>query len=333
MMLPHFPAPAAPHRRIRAVAVGSAMALALPVLAGVIDGPAALPTACVLSGALMLGWAISWAVRPRTLSALDAAVAEERARISDELHDFVAHDITVVMIHAQALAVNEDPVAAEEARQAISRSAGRALQSIRRTVLPESDPRGLSARIRSAGEELAELGYRVRCDAEVPTGLAPASRAALEHVVTESVTNVIKHGSCGGEVHIGLSADPEACTVTIRNSAPRNSAAADDPRNVIPGGGTGLRRLREMLGCCGGTFTAGPAEQGWLVSARVPRDQSAPSGAACAADRDEVSALADDAARSSSRARPSARLRGRALIPGRVKAPAWISDVNGPTAN
>lgn len=249
-----------------------ACTLGLLALAAAVDGLQVFPVLLVLSAMPLLGWWLVNAAKARIRTAIHAAVSAERKRIADELHDFVAHDMAVVVVHAQALAVSANAAEAEQARQAISRSASRALNSMRQTIGTVRRGDGVVTRLRSVSDELQQLGYRVRCDIRAINGLSPASASALEHVASESATNIIKHCPRPADVRLSVSEGADHLLLSIWNGGPDDSGrtgTVSTPR--IPSGGTGLHRLRELLGTDGGTLTAGPSGAGWVVTASVPR--------------------------------------------------------------
>lgn len=247
--------------------------LTVPMFAIIGGGPrplSAVLTLLALSAAG--GWGIV-AVRARTRAVVDAAILGERARMADELHDFAAHDMSVVMVHAQALAVATDPIEVAEARRAIARSASRALGSLRATIDAVQTDGGLRERIGALVDDLELLGYRVDCTAPAASSMPHASSAVFEHVVTESITNILKHGGRGGgEVRISVSENADRDVITIWSSAgaPVIATPAVAPHD-FPAGGTGLRRLSDLLTPSGGSLSAGPAGRGWSVTAAIPR--------------------------------------------------------------
>lgn len=259
--------------RVLASTAAATAVLAVLTLAIVSGGLGLLPAALMLLMLSTTAWWVIGAVRAHIRTVVDAAIRVERARVADELHDFAAHDMTVVMVHAQALAVTTDPIEVAESRRAIARAAARALGSLRATIDAVQPEGGVLARIGTLVDELEPLGYRVSCTAPVTSSMPRASSAVLEHVVTESVTNIIKHGGRGGgEVRITVSEDADRDVITIWSSvrAPMIATPAPTPYD-FPAGGTGLRRLSDLLTPSGGTLSAGPAGRGWSVTASIPR--------------------------------------------------------------
>ena len=203
-----------------------------------------------------------------------AAVQEERARIARELHDVVAHDVSVMVVQAAAAKriVEREPDRAEEAIVSIEGTGREALAEMRRLlgVLRRGDedlalaPQpslsrvdALLARTRAAGLDVAL--ERSGDDAPLPAGVD----LAAYRVVQEALANVVRHA---GAEHatVRLTYDPRAVVAEV----------VDDGRGAADGGGKaghGLIGLRERVDLYGGDFEAGPrAEGGFGVRARLP---------------------------------------------------------------
>ena len=202
------------------------------------------------------------------------ALADERARIARELHDVVAHTISVVAIQADAAeaALDADPARARGPLQTIRRSAAEALTEMRRllAVLRADEPPGELAPAPSL-ERLPALIDRARAAgvdvALEVTGAARPIPASLDlsayRIVQEALTNVGKHAA-GAPARIVLDWGQDALAIEIRN--PGASPEQAD-RN---GAGHGLIGMRERVRMLGGEFNAGPAGGGFVVSALLP---------------------------------------------------------------
>ncbi len=201
----------------------------------------------------------------------DAARAE-RQRIADELHDVIAHDLTIIAMHAQVLVRTDDVGTRQQSQAAISESAARALSDLRRVVAENSDllagdpfgATGLSDAIDAAEHELTTAGHRVVVDCAASDVVLPrVVERTLARVLRESTTNVLKHGG-GGDVRIGFRVDDDAATLTLRNSLGGERVAG------LPSGGYGTVRMAERARRLDGTFTAGRDGGDWLVTVRIP---------------------------------------------------------------
>ena len=197
------------------------------------------------------------------------AVLAERRWIAGELHDSIAHHLTVVAMHVQLL---DDDTARPGSQEAIRIAARKALSDLRFVIeLAEDAPRGtevpsgdLAAAIDEAREEFEATGHPVSCagdpsDESIPRG----AEIILARIVRESATNILKYAG-PGEVRFGIELDPESIALTIRSPLPTT------PRRDLPSTGTGLNRMAERVLGVSGEFSAGPADDAWLVSARLP---------------------------------------------------------------
>jgi signal transduction histidine kinase len=229
----------------------------------------------------LLAWVAGRAVRDRAIraqelrevtSALERAGdagaararAEERLRIARELHDAVAHSMTVIVLQAGAAQRVWDsrPEAARAAVDAIAEVARDTLGALRERLREEA-PTRLA--------ELDELVARVR-----PLGLdvtvgreAVALPAALDHVafcvVQEALTNAVRHAAPTA-VRVSIARDPAGLLVEVADCG----RSVDGPAQAVTGTGTGLRGMAERVAACGGELVHGPAGAGYRVVARLP---------------------------------------------------------------
>lgn len=196
----------------------------------------------------------------------------ERLAIARDLHDVVAHEVTGIVVQAQALrhVAERDPSAVREALPQIEEAGTRALESMRGLVSGLRE-QGSAPLAPVAVEGLRELaapaapgrpGVAVELSGPVD-GLPADVGAALLRVAQESVTNALRHARSAGRVQVRVTV---ADTVELE--------VADDghgsPRRG--GGGHGLVGMAERVRLLGGELSAGPSEtrQGWTVRATVP---------------------------------------------------------------
>jgi signal transduction histidine kinase len=212
--------------------------------------------------------------RERERSAL-AAVAEERTRIAREMHDVVAHGLSVVAIQADAAeaALARDPERAREPLRTIRSATAEALGEMRRllgVLRAEGEPAelvpqpglaqlpALLERARAAGvpAELEVVG--------TPRALPGGLDLSAYRIVQEALTNVGRHAP-GAPAQVRLVWDPAALHVEVRDPGSGKPAAAPN------GSGHGLVGLRERARLHGGSFAAGPAPGGgFAVTAVLP---------------------------------------------------------------
>jgi signal transduction histidine kinase len=216
--------------------------------------------------------------RSRSLAA-KAAVADERARVARELHDIVAHSVSVMVVQAGAgeRLVGTDGAAERTAFRAIGDSGRQALTELRRllSVLREDDSRelapqpGLSA-LATLVDGIRATGIEVdvqRTGAEVE--LAPGLDLIAYRIIQEALTNVVKHS------------DAHRIDVRLRYLSDRLELTVDDDGSgavlspvrgpVSEGAGSGIAGMRERAECGGGALGAGPrADGGFRVQATLP---------------------------------------------------------------
>jgi len=211
---------------------------------------------------------------------LEQARHAERTRIAREMHDVLAHRISLVSLHAGALEFRPDAPPEEVARAAavIRASAHQALEDLR-TVIgvlrdgAEGDapqpPQPTLAALPELLEESRRAGMRLHADVRIADFAAvPDSigRHALR-IVQEALTNARKHAAAAA-VDLRLDGEPgEGLTIDVRNPAPVLAAGASE----IPGAGTGLVGLAERVTLCGGHIEHGLDETGdFRVHAWLP---------------------------------------------------------------
>jgi signal transduction histidine kinase len=205
------------------------------------------------------------------------AVRYERARIARELHDIVAHSISVAVIQASAgqRLTATDPSLAADALDAIAEVVRQAGAEIGRLVqLLGQDPR-LDPRLPGAGgmmlvDELVAqasaaglaVSFRVSGSAG---GLSGDASETAYRVVQEGITNALKHAP-GARVDVVVTELNGHVEIAVVNGP----AAAPASGLERAGGGNGLAGMRDRVLACGGELTAGPEDGGWQVRARLP---------------------------------------------------------------
>lgn len=206
------------------------------------------------------------------------ALAEERLRIAQELHDVVAHSMGVIAVQAGvgAHVIDSEPGEAKKALEAISRTSRSTLVEIRRMlgVLREDQrapyvPAPGLADLPRLVRDVASAGLHAEVRVEgTTTELPPGVDFTAYRVVQEALTNVLKHaGRATATVIIGY--EGTALRLEI----------LDDGRGVngrAPPGGHGLVGMRERVGVYGGSFEAGPRTGGgFRVAVRLPYGETA----------------------------------------------------------
>jgi signal transduction histidine kinase len=202
------------------------------------------------------------------------AAAEERARIARELHDVVAHSLSVVIAQADGgrYAAAADPQAATTALQTIAASARDAQREMRRALGLLGPEPGAPLAPQPGVAELASLLQRTRA-AGLPIDFAERGRAlplpaatgmTVYRVAQEALTNVLKHAGPGTAATLELSWEPDAVSVVVRDDGAGARSSGD-------GHGRGLAGMRERVEPRGGTVRAGPLPGGGFeVRATIP---------------------------------------------------------------
>jgi signal transduction histidine kinase len=243
--------------------------------------------ASLLMAAVVLGWGLFLRARRQLVHSLhdqadraaDEARAAERRRIAREMHDVLAHRLSLLSVHAGALEFRPDAPAAEvaEAAGVIRESARAALDELRGVigVLREDGgerltepPQPTIADLDALVEESRAAGMRITARIELgdaaPT--AAAGRTAYR-IAQEGLTNARKHAP-GAAVTLTVQAPDGDLHVEIRTLAPVAAASA----SPLPGAGTGLIGLAERVTLAGGELESGVDPAGaFVLRARLPR--------------------------------------------------------------
>jgi signal transduction histidine kinase len=205
----------------------------------------------------------------------DRARMAERTRIAREMHDVLAHRISLMALQAGGLEVRPDlpPGQVREIAQVMRSTARQALEELRGVigVLREDPTEGQSPAMPQP--TLADIGRLVEETQRAGTGIdfemrvedADAVPAALGRdayrIVQEALTNIGKHAS-GATARVRLAGAPNGgLHISVRNREPANR----DPEPVLPGSGAGLLGLQERVALTGGTLVHGPDGSGDFV--------------------------------------------------------------------
>ncbi len=242
-----------------------------------------------------IGWLVGFALRERTERtevaeerarraererevAARMAVAEERGRIARELHDIVAHAVSMMLLQVGAVR-HRLPESAAEDREALRNveQAGRTALAEMRLLLSAMREDGAAAELLphprlsdldhlAHDVEAAGLPVRVHVLGE-PVPLSPGLDLSAYRIVQEGLTNSLRHSGAGrAEVTVAYGRDE--LTLEVRDDGVGNSVPASSGPD---GHGHGLIGIRERVHLFGGELSAGPAPGGgYLVRARLP---------------------------------------------------------------
>ncbi|ARH92420.1 MULTISPECIES: sensor histidine kinase [Streptomyces] len=218
----------------------------------------------------------------RRAHAVVSARREQRLEVARDLHDFVAHEVTGIVLEAQAAQLGD--ASPEETRallQRIEKAGLRALDSMDQTVttLREADGRkwgeppptrlyGLADLPELVGRfsSMAAAEVALSLEDEVAGTLSREAEDTAYRVVLEALTNVRRHAPQAGRVEV-FAARTADRAVEI---AVADDAGPGAPAGTRQGGGTGLAGLEERVGALGGRLEAGPHGPGWRVRCLLP---------------------------------------------------------------
>lgn len=213
----------------------------------------------------------------------ELATAAERTRIAREMHDIVAHSLSVVIAQADGgrYAAAADPPAATRALETIAETGRAALADMRRILgVLRSDgngaeplaPQPSTVDLESLFSHLRATGVPVsHVQMGTPVGLPPGTSAALFRITQESLTNVLKHGGPGVKATVLTDWRPGEVRLVISDDGRGAASTADAGGNDGIRGGHGLVGMRERAVMLGGSLAAGPGPSGgFRVEARIP---------------------------------------------------------------
>lgn len=241
--------------------------------------------ACLLVTGVVLGWGLFVRARRELVRSLreqadhaaDEARAAERQRIAREMHDVLAHRLSLLSVHAGALEFHPDAPADEvaEAARVIRESARAALDELRGVIgvlrgdsgeSPVQPPQPTLADLAALVEESRAAGMRITARIELGDGAPPTAVGRTAYrIAQEGLTNARKHAP-GAAVTLTVRAPDDDLRVEVRSLAP---VAAAEP---LPGAGTGLIGLAERVTLAGGTLEHGIDPDGaFVLRASLPR--------------------------------------------------------------
>ncbi|MDL2080947.1 sensor histidine kinase [Streptomyces sp. GXMU-J15] len=203
------------------------------------------------------------------------AMAQERARIARDMHDILAHAVSLMVVQAEAgpVVVRSDPERAEAAFDAIAATGRDAMAQLRRIlgVLKEEEREDGARRVPQPGvaalpalvrqvTETTGLRVGLRTDGD-PSPLPPDTEVAAFRIVQEALTNTVKHAHASSAT-VALEWGEDELTLSVTDDGQGPSG---------PGGGHGLIGIRERAAACGGSARTGRGpEGGFRVVVRLP---------------------------------------------------------------
>ncbi|MFY1654459.1 sensor histidine kinase [Solwaraspora sp. WMMB762] len=223
------------------------------------------------------------------------AVVEERARIARELHDIIAHSLSVMIVHADGgrFALDRDPDRTRSALTTIGATGREALGEMRQLIdvlrHPQRSAEAVVDRPRGSLDQVGEAVAKARAAGlaveftvtgtvpEVPDGVA----LAVYRIVQESLTNTLRHAGERARARVAITYARQAIAIEVVDDGGGSAVAAVPalsnvtplpvPARALPAGGHGLVGMRERVGLYGGEFSAGARlDGGWQVRASIP---------------------------------------------------------------
>ena len=210
---------------------------------------------------------------------------QERARIARELHDVVAHHLSVVVVRADSAPhrLADVPEDVREEFTEIANAARVSLTEMRRVLrllrepveqppMGELGPQPGLADLADLVESTRRAGADVRLTGEVATGFDQTVELTAYRVVQEALSNAVRHAPHAA-VEVSVKRSGRELEVTVHNTKPPGSPTP------VPGSGHGLTGMRERVALVEGTVSAAPTpEGGYLVQAIIPVGQEVASG-------------------------------------------------------
>ena len=210
------------------------------------------------------------------------ALADERAQIARELHDIVAHAMSVIAVRSGVarMVIDTDPQQAREALAIIETTTRRSLHEMRLLVTMLRDAEDHDADLSpvpglgdldSLVAATAEAGVTVKVDIDgTVRGLPPAADLSAYRIVQEALTNVVRHAG-PTRARVQISYRPGELSIDVTDDGPSGQAP---PPVSQAGSGHGLIGMRERAALFGGQLSAGPYAAGFRVTASIPTTDS-----------------------------------------------------------
>ncbi|MGW0937602.1 sensor histidine kinase [Streptomyces sp. NPDC002666] len=207
--------------------------------------------------------------RAARVAEAETAALDERSRIAREIHDVLAHSLSAQLVHLEAarLLIEREPAGEfrDEILQRVVAARSMAREGLAETRQALSALRGEVAPVEEFLRQLvAAEPVEVRVEGERRTLTAEASQT-VRRVAQEALTNVRKHAP-GASVLIRLEYQPDAIALDVSDSGGEGAGG----ELAVSGSGYGLLGMRERAELLGGSLEAGPGEEGFVVSLRVP---------------------------------------------------------------
>lgn len=237
-----------------------------------------------LAAMIAAAWAIGLLQRQRRQHAderertrVREAIVAERMRINRDLHDVIAHSMTVMIAQAEVARalIRDDPDASTRALHVVSDTGRDALRGVRGVIAADGGaPRDSALDIDAIGTLVdsvrsAETEVRLE-ETGTPRRLESDALIAVHHAVREALTNAVRHTMPPRQVDVGLEWSAHRVVVTVDDNG------GSGPGPASPGGGLGLIGMAERVRLARGTLSAQSRQpQGWRVRIELPYAENA----------------------------------------------------------
>jgi signal transduction histidine kinase len=258
------------------VTLAALVTLAIPTCAGTlawgIPYMAGVAYAAAAGRMLLMQLQLLWRERDAREANARQAASDERQRIAREVHDVVAHSLSITLLNLtvarHALQQDRDIDEALEALEDAERIGREAMADIRvavgvlRTGPADPTPEPGVGDIADLVEDFRRAGMTVHYDLDgVSQSVSAATGLGLYRIAQESLANVAKHAPAA-DADVRVRITDQLASVTVTNAASRPVVASMNGSGI-----SGMRQRAELLG---GSLRAGPEPAGWLVEAQVP---------------------------------------------------------------
>lgn len=216
----------------------------------------------------------------------ESAIRDERKNIARDLHDIVAHDITIVAMQSKAAKFANNDRTSREAIDVISKLSSETLHDLRlmlnvlrsdgtmSDIGADLDGKPSATTIQALqgvtvfSQRLKDAGFDVQADVdEEITQLPRSAHTALYRVMQEATTNIIKHAEPGSQCSISLKRRGDTAVLRMVNQVMTSKKIAT---NDALWGGSGLIGMEDRMRAFGGQFEAGKHAHQWILVAEIP---------------------------------------------------------------
>ncbi|THJ64609.1 hypothetical protein E8P82_14655 [Arthrobacter echini] len=240
----------------------------------------------VAVGAL-IGWALRLQSRRLARIEQDLALQEtlgqqavevERRRIATELHDVVAHGLTIIAMQSSVLEMAREEEVRTAAQRNIGGAARQSLLDLRRMLFVlhgsdrvyEVDDEDMTASLTTRAQEytasLQAAGFIVENQVHETPGLARSLRLTLIRILQECTTNILKHAQTPARACFAVHTKDQSINLTVRNQLPTARL-----RTTLPVSGFGMIGMQERVALFDGTLSYGPEGGDWVVRVSFPQ--------------------------------------------------------------